>query len=136
MQETKRHGFDHCFGTIPWRRKWQSTPVFLPGESHRQRKLEGLQSMGSLLLQSDCSLTTADDYSQIVLNRQHTHTFNSPLPLGQLYDIPKCIYIWCYGILYIRIFFIFESNILVLLSAFVPSFTLLRIILSRDPLQI
>ena len=24
-------------GKIPWRRKWQPTPVFLPGESHRQR---------------------------------------------------------------------------------------------------
>ena len=24
-----------------WRRKWQSTPVFLPGESHRQRNLAG-----------------------------------------------------------------------------------------------
>ena len=24
-------------GRSPWRRKWQSTPVFLPGESHRQR---------------------------------------------------------------------------------------------------
>ena len=26
---------------IPWRRKWQSTPVFLPGESHGQRSLVG-----------------------------------------------------------------------------------------------
>ena len=26
---------------LPWRRKWQSTPVFLPGESHGQRSLEG-----------------------------------------------------------------------------------------------
>ena len=25
----------------PWRRKWQSIPVFLPGESHRQRSLAG-----------------------------------------------------------------------------------------------
>ena len=25
----------------PWRRKWQPTPVFLPGESHGQRSLEG-----------------------------------------------------------------------------------------------
>ena len=25
---------------IPRRRAWQSTPVFLPGESHRQRSLE------------------------------------------------------------------------------------------------
>ena len=24
-------------GKIPWRRAWQPTPVFLPGESHRQR---------------------------------------------------------------------------------------------------
>ena len=26
---------------IPWRREWQPTPVFLPGESHGQRSLEG-----------------------------------------------------------------------------------------------
>ena len=26
-----RHGFDLCVGKIPWRRSWQSTPVFLPG---------------------------------------------------------------------------------------------------------
>ena len=24
---------------IPWRRAWQPTPVFLPGESHEQRSL-------------------------------------------------------------------------------------------------
>ena len=28
-------------GKIPWRRKWQSTPVFLPGESHGWRSLVG-----------------------------------------------------------------------------------------------
>ena len=26
---------------IAWRRKWQPIPVFLPGESHRQRSLAG-----------------------------------------------------------------------------------------------
>ena len=26
---------------IPWRRKWNPTPVFLPGESHGQRSLAG-----------------------------------------------------------------------------------------------
>ena len=26
---------------IPWRRAWQPTPVFLPGESHGQRSLTG-----------------------------------------------------------------------------------------------
>ena len=29
---------DPWVGKIPWRRKWQPTPVFLPGESHGQRE--------------------------------------------------------------------------------------------------
>ena len=33
-------------GKIPWRRKWQSTPVFLPGESHGWRSLVGLSPRG------------------------------------------------------------------------------------------
>ena len=33
--------FDPWVGEMPWRRKWQPTPVFLPGESHEQRSLEG-----------------------------------------------------------------------------------------------
>ena len=38
----KRHGFDPLEGQeIPWRRAWQPTPVFWPGESHGQRSLEG-----------------------------------------------------------------------------------------------
>ena len=31
---------------ISWRRKWQSTPVFLPGKSHGQRGLEGYSPWG------------------------------------------------------------------------------------------
>ena len=30
----------------PWRRKWQPTPVFLPGESHGQRSLAGYSPWG------------------------------------------------------------------------------------------
>ena len=37
----KRHGFNPCIRKIPWRRAWQSTQVFLPGESHGQRSLAG-----------------------------------------------------------------------------------------------
>ena len=33
----KRYGFNPWVGKIPWRRAWQPTPVFLPGESHGQR---------------------------------------------------------------------------------------------------
>ena len=28
-------------GKIPWRREWQLTPIFLPGESYEQRNLGG-----------------------------------------------------------------------------------------------
>ena len=35
----KRCRFDPWVGKIPWRRAWQPTPVFLPGESHGQRSL-------------------------------------------------------------------------------------------------
>ena len=31
--------YKNCSSSIPWRRAWQATPVFLPGESHRQRNL-------------------------------------------------------------------------------------------------
>ena len=37
----RRPGFDPSVGKIPWRRKWQLTPVFLPGESHGLRSLVG-----------------------------------------------------------------------------------------------
>ena len=38
----KRCGFDSWVGKISWRRKWQPTPVFLPGESHGQEEPGGL----------------------------------------------------------------------------------------------
>jgi len=31
---------------IPWRRKWQAIPVFLPGESHGQSILAGYNPWG------------------------------------------------------------------------------------------
>ena len=42
----KRCGFDPWIGKIPWRRAWQPTPVFLPGESPRTEELGGPQSIG------------------------------------------------------------------------------------------
>ena len=37
----RRAGFDSWIGKIPWQRKWQPTPVSLPGGSHGQRSLAG-----------------------------------------------------------------------------------------------
>ena len=34
---TRRPEFDLWVGKIPWRREWQPTPIFLPGEFHGQR---------------------------------------------------------------------------------------------------
>ena len=33
-------------GLLPWRRKWQLTPEFLPGKSHGQRSLVGYRPWG------------------------------------------------------------------------------------------
>ena len=38
---SRRHEFDPWVEKILWRRKWQSTPVFLPGKSHGQKSLAG-----------------------------------------------------------------------------------------------
>ena len=35
----KRYGFDLWVRKIPWSRKWQPAPVFLPGKFHGQRSL-------------------------------------------------------------------------------------------------
>ena len=43
MWETR---FNPWVGKIPWRRKWQPTSVFLPGESHGRRSLVGYSPQG------------------------------------------------------------------------------------------
>ena len=42
----KRHAFDPWIWKIPWSRKWQPTPVFLPGKFYRQRSLAGFSPWG------------------------------------------------------------------------------------------
>ena len=44
--QCKRPKFDPWARKIPWRRKWQPTPVFLAGEFHGQRSLAGYSSWG------------------------------------------------------------------------------------------
>ena len=41
-----RPGFDLWVGKIPWRRKWQPTPVLLPGKFYGQRSLVGYSPWG------------------------------------------------------------------------------------------
>ena len=44
--QRRRYGFHLQVGKIPWRRKWQPTPVFFPGEFHGQRILVGYSPWG------------------------------------------------------------------------------------------
>ena len=44
--QCKRHRFNPWVGTIPWRRKWQPTPLFLSGKAHEQRSLVGYSPWG------------------------------------------------------------------------------------------
>ena len=54
--------FDLWVGKIPWRRKWQPTPVFLPGKTHGQRSLAGYSPWG------------CKDLDMIEQLNTHTHT--------------------------------------------------------------
>ena len=44
--QCRRRRLDPWVRMIPWRRKWQPIPLFLPGEFHRQRSLEGYSPWG------------------------------------------------------------------------------------------
>ena len=67
QRRSKRLGFDPWVGKIPWRRKWQSTPVFLPGESHGQKSLVGCSPWGGKEL----------DMTEHETNESNTHTHAS-----------------------------------------------------------
>jgi len=44
--QSRRCGFNFWDGKIPWRRKWQPTPVFLPRKFQGQRSLAGYSAWG------------------------------------------------------------------------------------------
>ena len=54
-----RGSCDPWVGKIPWRRAWQPTPVFLPGESHGQRSLVGYSPAATAKSLQSC-LTLCD----------------------------------------------------------------------------
>ena len=74
----KRHGFNPRIRKIPWRRKWQSTPVFLPGKFHGQRSLVGYSPW-------DCKeLDTTEQLSM------HAPSLDSSLASIDITGIPVC----------------------------------------------
>ena len=61
----KRCEFDPFVRKIAWSRKWQTTPVFLPGKFHGQSNLESYSPWGHRELDTTESTHT---------HRTHTHT--------------------------------------------------------------
>ena len=64
MQEAQEMQFNPWVGKIPWRRKWQPTPVFLPEKSHGQRRLAGYSPW-------DCR---GSDTPERLSTHEHSHT--------------------------------------------------------------
>ena len=66
----KRFRFDPQVGKMPWKRAWQATLAFSPGESHGQRSLVDYSPQGHK--ESDITEVT-----------QHTHRQTQRLPVTQ-----------------------------------------------------
>ena len=61
----RRHGFNPWIRKIPWRRKRQPTPIFLPGKSHGQRSLTDYSPWGDKRIKNN--LTAKQETSTILL---------------------------------------------------------------------
>ena len=89
----KRCRIDPWVRKIPWRRKWQPSPVFLPGEPHRQRNLAGYSPWGSKEL--DMTEHTCNECSALVLASESTpprplcHAHTPRPPSASLLCLPE-----------------------------------------------
>ena len=62
--QCRKPRFDSWVGKIPWKREWQPTLVFLPGEPHGQRSLAGYSPWG----RSESDTAEATEHSCIYVN--------------------------------------------------------------------
>ena len=83
MQEMQRGWFNPWVGKILWRRAWQPTPVFLPGESHRQTSQVGY---------SPCGCKEKDKAEATLHMRAHarTHAHTHTHTQGNNQPNPEC----------------------------------------------
>ena len=84
--QCRRHGFYPWVRKVPWRRKWQPTPVFLPGESHGQGSLAGYSPWGGKELDTTEQLTA----TLSLLHEKMDHPKKSSMR-----EICVCLYLDC-----------------------------------------
>ena len=71
--QCRRCGFDPCIRKIPWRRKWQPLPIFLPGKIRGQRSLTGYSPKGH----------KESDRAECARTHAHTHTHTNTHTKGK-----------------------------------------------------
>ena len=76
----RRCGFDSWVGEIPWRRKWQPTPVILPGKSYGQRKLAGYSPWDRKKVGPNLATTQQQKFTRCKMTHfNHSKRYNSIL---------------------------------------------------------
>ena len=71
----RRHGFNPWVGKIPWRRKWQPTPVFFSEKSHGQRSLADYSPKGHKeSYATEYTHTHTHTHTHTAHTHTHTHT--------------------------------------------------------------
>ena len=86
----RRLGFNSWVWKIPWRRKWQPTPVFFPGKSHGQRRLAGCSPWGG---KSQTWLTTKPPQMYFT-GFLFCLLYNMVLVLPYIDLNPSCVYMY------------------------------------------
>ena len=102
-------GFDPWVRKSSWRREWQPTPVFLPGEFHGQRSLVGCSLCGHKELDTTEQLTHIHTHISIYLSIYlsvclyiYTHTYTHTYIIHIYY---KYVYIFKYAYILFQILF-------------------------------
>ena len=79
-QDHRRHRFNSWIRKIPWRRKWQPTPVFLPGKFHGQWDLVGYSPWGHRVGPNWCDLAHTMVYYLSIKKMKYYHCSNMDGP--------------------------------------------------------
>ena len=101
--QCKRHRFDPWVGKISWRRAWQPTPVFLPGESHGHRSPAGFSPQGPRVWQN-WAMTTISGKACTDMSASKPRTFSITVDIRKLFfkvylpasSLQALIISWCH----------------------------------------
>ena len=71
-------------GKTLWRREWQPTPVFLPGESHGQKSLVGYSLWGRERVRHDLATKQQNAFGRSIL-------YSVPVAFGASLNWPEMV---------------------------------------------